>query len=353
MHMHLFFLLNFLLLCCIQTSLSAAPYNPSMGMATDHSSSTIHWYTSYDEALQESKDTQKPLILFFTGSDWCHYCKKLDRDALNTPEFAAIAGPKFVFLKLDQPQDSSKLDPKVSAKNKALRQKYDVRTYPTLIILDPSGQKIGKTEYRDYKGRQYAEHLLNIVRQATNYRQNLSSLDQQQLSAEDYEKLYQQAKELHFADDSALIAKKALVAAPNCLYFLKEEYRSLAVAGKMKSPEAHQLKQKILALDPTNEKRTHLDIAVIEFETLSGQAESCHLSAETATAPLVAYLAKFGNQDTESAWRLQMMISQVFLDNDQLHSALRHAQSSYQLAPPSVRPGIALTIQNIQSSSSS
>lgn len=122
------------------------------------SQSKINWITNYQEAVNQSKATSKPMVLFFTGSDWCSWCHKLESEALSTDEFAQIAGDKFIFVLLDFP--SSKAYPE---KNDDLKSQYGIQGFPTLVIVDSNGNKIGSTGYQPGGGRAYAEHLLNLA----------------------------------------------------------------------------------------------------------------------------------------------------------------------------------------------
>jgi protein disulfide-isomerase len=74
--------------------------------------------------------------------------------------------------------------------------------------------------------------------------------------------------------------------------------------------------------------------------------ESLH--PELTVASLIDYIEKFGKRDTENVWRLLMIVSQVYFDEDKHLEALEYAQSSYQAAPPSVQPEIATAIKNIK-----
>ena len=76
--------------------------------------------------------------------------------------------------------------------------------------------------------------------------------------------------------------------------------------------------------------------------------EKEQLSPECVVAPLVHYIEQFGHQDTDNVWRLQMLISQVYLDSNKLDAALQYAQESFKSAPVSVKPEIGLAIDNIQ-----
>lgn len=101
------------------------------------------WHTDLDKASEISKKTKKPLLLFFTGSDWCGWCIKLQKEVLHTPEFETWAKENVVLLELDFPR-RTKLDPKLAQQNSELQQAFKVRGYPTVWIVDlvPGANKI-------------------------------------------------------------------------------------------------------------------------------------------------------------------------------------------------------------------
>lgn len=47
------------------------------------------WHTNVKEAIDLAKKEDKPLFLFFTGSDWCGWCIRLQKEVFKTPEFEA------------------------------------------------------------------------------------------------------------------------------------------------------------------------------------------------------------------------------------------------------------------------
>jgi protein disulfide-isomerase len=71
-------------------------------------------------------------------------------------------------------------------------------------------------------------------------------------------------------------------------------------------------------------------------------------SPDLACAPLTAYINTYGKQDQENLWRLEMIISQVYLDKDKISQALKYAKSSFDAAPKTVQPEIAMAIKNIE-----
>ncbi len=120
---------------------------------------SVQWLTNYEEAVKASKSEKKPIVMLFTGSDWCSWCTKLEEEALSSAEFAKDAGNNFIFLKLDFPLNSSQA-PEVKAQNKQLQHKFDVRSFPLVVVYDPTtDKKIGSTGYRAGGGKSYADYL--------------------------------------------------------------------------------------------------------------------------------------------------------------------------------------------------
>ena len=135
----------------------------------------IQWHTNFDKAAALSQSLEKPMVLFFTGSDWCSWCKKLEKEALNTKEFANATADKFIFLKLDFPR-SAQIDPALKAQNKRLQEQYQVRGFPTIVLLNAQQKPIGLTGYRAGGGSNYASHLLKMVQNHSAYREKMRRL---------------------------------------------------------------------------------------------------------------------------------------------------------------------------------
>lgn len=104
------------------------------------------WLTDYDAALRESASKGRPVLIDFTGSDWCGWCIKLDREVFATREFRDYAASRFVLLKLDFPR-GKRQKAEEKAKNEALASKYGVEGFPTVLIVDSTGKVLKKTGY--------------------------------------------------------------------------------------------------------------------------------------------------------------------------------------------------------------
>ena len=94
----------------------------------------LTWETDINKAIEVSKKTKKPLLLFFTGSDWCGWCIRLQNEVLKKPEFAKWAKDNVVLVELDFPRKNNQTDA-VKAQNAQLQQQLQVRGYPTVWFV--------------------------------------------------------------------------------------------------------------------------------------------------------------------------------------------------------------------------
>ncbi len=98
------------------------------------------WHTDFEKAKAVSKKTGKPILMYFTGSDWCGPCKMLKKDFWQNPEFLNQSND-FVLLEVDIPFREDILTPEQFKKNKKLQSKYNKqKSFPTLLALDSSGK---------------------------------------------------------------------------------------------------------------------------------------------------------------------------------------------------------------------
>ena len=96
----------------------------------------LKWHTDVTKAINISMETEKPLFFFFTGSDWCGWCIRLQKEVFFKPEFAKWANENLVLVELDFPR-RKKLDESLRQQNDNLRQMFGVRGYPSGWIVVP------------------------------------------------------------------------------------------------------------------------------------------------------------------------------------------------------------------------
>ena len=103
------------------------------------------WLTSVPDAQAQAKKENKLVLLNFTGSDWCSWCKKLDAEVFSKTEFSDYAKKNLVLVEVDFP-NQKKLPAALVKANDALKDKYKINGYPTLIVLKPDGTVVWNQE---------------------------------------------------------------------------------------------------------------------------------------------------------------------------------------------------------------
>jgi len=106
------------------------------------------WLEDFEAARAIAASLRRPMLLDFTGSDWCTWCKRLDAEVFGTDEFQKFAAQNLVLVKLDFPRQKQ-LSAELKRQNDALAAKFGVRGYPTVIVLSPDGAKRGQLGYQE------------------------------------------------------------------------------------------------------------------------------------------------------------------------------------------------------------
>ena len=104
------------------------------------------WLTDFETAQAQTRSEGKLLLIDFTGSDWCPPCMMLERQVFSQPEFAEYANQHLVLLEVDFPR-SKEQSAEQKAANQKLAERFGIDGFPTVIILDSNGKKIGELGY--------------------------------------------------------------------------------------------------------------------------------------------------------------------------------------------------------------
>jgi protein disulfide-isomerase len=104
------------------------------------------WLTDVPQAQEQARKQNKLVFLDFTGSDWCSWCIKLKKEVFDTKEFKEYADQHLVLVEVDFPQKKKQSDEMKKANN-ALQKKYGIQGYPTIIVLNAEGKKVGELGY--------------------------------------------------------------------------------------------------------------------------------------------------------------------------------------------------------------
>ena len=96
----------------------------------------LNWYTDMSKATEASLNENKPMMLFFTGSDWCGWCTKLQKDVLKKDEFFIWATKNVILVELDFPKRTPQ-DEAIKLQNQKLMQNFSVQGFPTCWFVNP------------------------------------------------------------------------------------------------------------------------------------------------------------------------------------------------------------------------
>ena len=107
----------------------------------------LDWTTDLPKAQAKAKEGSKLVLMDFTGSDWCVWCKRLNKEIFSTPEFAEFAKENLVLVELDFPSKKPQ-SAELKKANEALGKKYNIEGYPTVIVLNAAGKRSGSWAIR-------------------------------------------------------------------------------------------------------------------------------------------------------------------------------------------------------------
>ncbi len=103
------------------------------------------WIQDYSEGLKLARLYNKPLLLFFTGSDWCGYCEEMQKNIFQTAEFAEKA-KDYILVELDYPRETE-LPENIRMQNEVILDAFNIQGFPTVVVEKSNGMPIGGVGY--------------------------------------------------------------------------------------------------------------------------------------------------------------------------------------------------------------
>lgn len=107
----------------------------------------LTWHTDMNKAVAISAEQNKPIFIFFTGSDWCGWCIRLQKEVFHKPDFEKWAKENVILVELDFPR-KTKLTPELQQQNYSLSQTFNVKGYPTVWFVSPEKKEDGKVNLK-------------------------------------------------------------------------------------------------------------------------------------------------------------------------------------------------------------
>lgn len=121
------------------------------------------WLNDYEAAKKQAKEENKPILINFTGTDWCGWCIKIEKEIFSKDEFKAYAKENLILMEVDFPK-KKELSEEVKAQNKKLDKEFKIEGYPTIFLIDAEGKKLSE-DLGSHKGdaKGYVELLKGLL----------------------------------------------------------------------------------------------------------------------------------------------------------------------------------------------
>ena len=121
------------------------------------------WEDSFNSALSKANTEDKPIVLVFSGSDWCGPCIRFKKKILDSEEFVGFASNNYVLYNADFPKKKKNtLSQEKLDANKGLAEKYNPKGhFPLVVVLDKNESILGKTGFDKRKSPEKYLDLFN------------------------------------------------------------------------------------------------------------------------------------------------------------------------------------------------
>jgi thioredoxin-related protein len=124
------------------------------------------WKTNFELVKKEAASQSKPVVLVFSGSDWCAPCIKLDKSIWQSAEFKEYAASNLILERADFPKKKqNQLDPNLQKQNDGLAERYNKEgVFPLVVVLDSKGTVLGKASYKNVSPNEYIALLNSFIK---------------------------------------------------------------------------------------------------------------------------------------------------------------------------------------------
>jgi len=126
---------------------------------------TAIWQKDYAAALSQSKETGKPLLMVFSGSDWCKPCIMLREQIFVQDGFSEWAKNNVVCVCLDFPaQKKNRLPQVLQEQNESLAERFNPNgIFPLVVLLNSNETVLGSLGYLDVAPVEYIKEIEKIT----------------------------------------------------------------------------------------------------------------------------------------------------------------------------------------------
>ncbi|MFH0878977.1 MAG: thioredoxin family protein [Lentisphaerota bacterium] len=125
------------------------------------------WKQDFGMALAEAKDSGKYILMNFSGSDWCGWCIKLDKEVFSREVFNTYADQNLVLVSVDFPRGTPQSNKQIWH-NELLKRQFEVEGFPSILLLSPAGDLVARTGYQPGGAEAYIAHLQGFIEKHKN-----------------------------------------------------------------------------------------------------------------------------------------------------------------------------------------
>ena len=304
------------------------------------------WTENFEAAKKEAKKTGKDLIMNFTGSDWCIWCKRLEGEVFSKEYFQQEAPKDFIFVKVDFPQDKSKQSQEIKDQNNKLASEYSIQGYPTIILATADGETYFQTGYRDKGPEEYVEHIRaaknnegkakNAIAKA--YEEKDDAVKVKKLD-ETLSKLSAESAEKYFSDDIDNIIEldKDNKLGIRNKYLLPKELK--AISGLAEDPAAFIEKADEIAkkLNLSGDELKMIEDIKLDVQIHSDMTKLAEFN-DDADKMLKGFDEIVSKYNLTGEYKQQILAQKIFIHlqlNDDIDAALKAADEAIAAAPDS------------------
>lgn len=122
----------------------------------------LEWLVKMEDALSLAQEKSLPVLVNFTGSDWCGWCIKLQSEVFSQPEFITYARQNLILLKLDFPRNIPQTE-ETKIYNRLLLEQYGIQGFPTILLVNEKGNEFARTGYQPGGASKYVEHIKQLI----------------------------------------------------------------------------------------------------------------------------------------------------------------------------------------------
>ncbi len=129
----------------------------------DATAAVAAWQTDFRASQATAKAQNKVLLVAFTGSDWCPWCKKINAEIFEKEAFLTAAHKRFILVNIDFPH-KKKLSDELKQQNEKLARAYKINSFPSVTLIKPDGELMARTGYSSDGPEKYLKQLNGLMK---------------------------------------------------------------------------------------------------------------------------------------------------------------------------------------------